>query len=41
MLGQGAGVSAIAKATGISRQAVYRIKGDPAEAEAALLKWGL
>ena len=41
MLGQGVGTSAISKATGLSRQAVLRIKGDPAAAEAALEKWGL
>lgn len=41
MLGQGAGTSAIAKASGLSRQAVLRIKSDPAAAQAALEKWGL
>jgi putative DNA-invertase from lambdoid prophage Rac len=42
MLGQGAvGVAQIAKATGLSRQAIYRIKGDPAASEAALAAWGL
>ncbi|ACL63343.1 recombinase family protein [Methylobacterium nodulans] len=39
MLGQGVGVSAIAKATGLSRQTVYRIEADPAEAEAILARW--
>jgi len=39
MLGQGAGVSAVAAATGLSRQTVYRIKDQPAEAEAALERW--
>ncbi len=39
MLGQGAGVSAIAKATGLTRQAVYRVQADPVEAEAALARW--
>jgi DNA invertase Pin-like site-specific DNA recombinase len=29
LLGQDAGISIIAKATGLSRQAVYRIKDDP------------
>jgi DNA invertase Pin-like site-specific DNA recombinase len=29
----------IAKATNLSRQTVYRIKGDPAAAEAALATW--
>ena len=40
MLGQGSGISAIAKATGLSRQAVYRIQADPAGAEASLATWG-
>ncbi|KTS30475.1 recombinase [Methylobacterium indicum] len=38
-LAQGAGVSAIARDTGLSRQTVYRIQEDPAEAEAALARW--
>jgi putative DNA-invertase from lambdoid prophage Rac len=29
----------IAQATGLSRQAIYRIKDDPAGAEAALAGW--
>jgi DNA invertase Pin-like site-specific DNA recombinase len=42
MLGQGAvGVAQIAKDTGLTRQTVYRIKDDPAGAEAALMAWGL
>jgi putative DNA-invertase from lambdoid prophage Rac len=41
MLAENAGISVIAKGTGLSRQAIYRIKGDPAEAEAALVKWGM
>lgn len=41
LLGQGTGVSAIAKATGLSRQTIYRIKDDPTGAEAALAEWGL
>ncbi len=41
MLAQDAGISVIAKATGLSRQAIYRIKDEPAEAEAALAKWGM
>jgi len=41
MLTQGAGASAIAKATGLTRQTVLRIKGDQSGAEAALQKWGL
>jgi putative DNA-invertase from lambdoid prophage Rac len=40
MLGQeAAGIAAIAKQTGLSRQTVYRIKDDPAGAEAALTAW--
>ncbi len=39
MLGQGSGVSVVAKATGLSRQAVYRIQADPAGAEATLALW--
>lgn len=39
MLHQGAGTSQIAKATGLSRQAVLRIKGDPVHAEVALSAW--
>jgi putative DNA-invertase from lambdoid prophage Rac len=34
-------VGAIAEETGLSRQTVYRIKDDPAAAEAALVAWGL
>jgi putative DNA-invertase from lambdoid prophage Rac len=42
MLGKGTeGVSAIAKATGLSRQAVYRIKDERADMEAALAAWGM
>lgn len=41
MLSQGAGTSSISKATGLSRQAVLRIKDDPAKAEAALEVWML
>jgi len=40
MLSQSASVTAVAKATGLSRQTVYRIKDDPAGAEAALATWG-
>lgn len=36
---EGAGTSAIARATGLSRQAVLRIKADPAAAAAVLAKW--
>lgn len=39
MLTQGAGTSAIAKATGLSRQAVLRIKANPAHAEVVLSAW--
>ena len=42
MLGQQAvGIAQIAKETGLTRQTVYRIKGDPAGAEGALVAWGL
>lgn len=42
MLAQGTeGVAAVATASGLSRQTVYRLKGDPAGAEAALVEWGL
>jgi putative DNA-invertase from lambdoid prophage Rac len=39
MLGQSSGIAAIAKATGLTRQTIYRIKDDPAAAEAALAVW--
>ena len=39
MLGESAGISAIAKATGLTRQTIYRIKDDPAAAEASLAAW--
>lgn len=38
-LAEGASVSAIAKETGLSRQTIYRIQSNPAEAEAALVRW--
>jgi len=42
MLGQEAvGIAQMAKETGLTRQTVYRIKGDPAGAEAALVVWGM
>jgi putative DNA-invertase from lambdoid prophage Rac len=42
MVGQAAvGIAEIAREAGLSRQAVYRIKDDPAGAEAALAAWGL
>jgi putative DNA-invertase from lambdoid prophage Rac len=40
MLGKDANIVQIAKATNLSRQTVYRIKEDPATAEAALATWG-
>jgi putative DNA-invertase from lambdoid prophage Rac len=39
MLDQHQGVSAIAKATALSRQTIYRIERDPAAAEAVLAAW--
>ncbi|MAQ44270.1 MAG: recombinase [Confluentimicrobium sp.] len=39
MLAEGAGTSAIAKASGLSRQAVLRIKADPAHADGVLRAW--
>ncbi|MFL9824701.1 recombinase family protein [Rhodoplanes sp. SY1] len=39
LLGQGIEITRIAKTTGLSRQTVYRIKDDPAEAEAVLIGW--
>ena len=42
MLGQQAvGIAQIARETGLTRQTVYRIKGDPAGAEGALAAWGM
>ncbi|QTK79756.1 recombinase family protein [Agrobacterium tumefaciens] len=41
MLAIGNGASEITKATGLSRQAVLRIKHDPVASETALAKWGL
>ncbi len=38
---EGAGTTAIAKAAGVSRQTVLRIKTDPVAAEAALARWGM
>jgi len=38
-LAEGQGVSGIAAVTGLSRQAIYRIKESPEEAEAALARW--
>jgi DNA-binding phage protein len=41
MLTQEATISAIAKATSLSRQTIYRIAGDRVAAEAALVEWGI
>jgi hypothetical protein len=42
MLGNGtASIAQIAKATGVKRPTVYRLKADPAAAEAALAAWGI
>ena len=41
MLSAGSGPSLIAAATGLSRQAIYRIEADPAASEAILASWGL
>jgi DNA invertase Pin-like site-specific DNA recombinase len=41
MLNQESGISTIAKATGLSRQTIYRINEDRIAAEAALVEWGL
>jgi putative DNA-invertase from lambdoid prophage Rac len=35
------GIARIAKETGLSRQTIYRIKDDPAGAEATLAAWGM
>lgn len=40
MLAQDTGIGRIAKAVNLSRQTVYRIKDDPAAAEAVLATWG-
>src|SRR4051794_10018815 len=39
LLSQEAGISRIAKETGLSRQAIYRIQQDPVAAEAVLARW--
>jgi putative DNA-invertase from lambdoid prophage Rac len=39
MLATGTSITAIAKTTGLSRQAIYRLKGDPAWAEGVLVTW--
>jgi putative DNA-invertase from lambdoid prophage Rac len=41
MLGKSASVGEVARALGLTRQTVYRIKDDPAAAEAALATWGI
>lgn len=41
MLAQSFGIAQIAKATGLKRQTVYRIKDDPAASEAMLTAWDL
>lgn len=41
MFAQGAGASAIAKETGLTRQTILRLREDPAAAEKALVTWGL
>jgi putative DNA-invertase from lambdoid prophage Rac len=41
MLEKSASVGEIARAAGLTRQTVYRIKGDPVGAEAALTIWGI
>ena len=39
MLTTGTSISTIAKTTGLSRQAIYRLKDDPARAEGVLETW--
>ena len=34
------GIAHVARSVGVTRQTVYRIKGDPAEAEKAIAFWG-
>ncbi len=41
MLNAGGGASVIARTTGISRQAILRIRDNPAKAQTALEKWGM
>jgi putative DNA-invertase from lambdoid prophage Rac len=41
MLGKSASVGEAARALGLTRQTIYRIKDDPAAAEAALATWGI
>ncbi|WP_435659914.1 recombinase family protein [Leisingera caerulea] len=39
MVAEGAGTTAISKATGLTRQTVLRVKGDPLTAQIAVEKW--
>ena len=39
MLTTGMSITTIAKTTGLSRQAIYRLKDDPAWAEGVLVTW--
>ncbi|UWU65542.1 recombinase family protein [Bradyrhizobium sp. NC92] len=41
LLAQSASISAVAAATGLSRQAIYRIRDERAAAEASLINWGM
>jgi putative DNA-invertase from lambdoid prophage Rac len=41
MLGRGDGTSSVARAAGLSRQTVLRIKADPAEAHKLMALWGV
>jgi putative DNA-invertase from lambdoid prophage Rac len=41
MILKSASVGEVARTTGLTRQTVYRIKDDPAAAEAALVTWGM
>lgn len=41
MLNAGGGASVIARTTGLSRQAILRIRADPTTAEMALHRWGM
>jgi hypothetical protein len=41
MLGKSASVGEVAKTIGLTRQTIYRIKDNPAAAEAALATWGM
>ena len=41
LLGKSATVGEVARTTGLTRQTIYRIKDDPAGAEAAFATWGM